>query len=334
MSKTHETISEALAVRTRARVKTVMPALVCPLCRCQHVKAFLIAPDRFHMRREAYRLVRCNRCASVWLDDPPKPEAMPFHYGPDYYRGIAAAGETAALRRWKRQIQVISQYRRSGDILDIGCSSGGFLGTLKSGPWNLHGIEIAPEMADRARKNTGADVFVGDALAAPFRPQSFDVITCFDVLEHVYQPQDLLRKALEWLKPGGIFYTMLPNIDSWEANFFGSYWYGLELPRHLFHFSPQSLRHLMESVGFTEERIVTQTASYLEYSGRYVCDEILQRMGFSLRPLAKATPRGIAWRAVRKLWRLSVVTPFGSLASLVGAGASMEAVFTKSASTE
>ncbi len=71
--------------------------------------------------------------------------------------------------------------------------------------------------AERARATTGADVFVGDVVAAPFLRESFDVITCFDVLEHVYSPREFLAKVLEWLKPGGIFYAMMPNIDSWEA---------------------------------------------------------------------------------------------------------------------
>ena len=305
----------------------------CPICGCREVSFFLAAPDRYYMRQERYRLLRCTSCNGVWLDNPPNPEEMLFHYGADYYRGIAIAGETAALQRWKERNRVISRYKQSGEILDIGCSSGGFLGTLKGGSWKLHGIEIAPAMADRARINTGADVFVGDALAAPFDAARFDVITCFDVLEHVYDPQALLQKALEWLKPGGIFYTMLPNIDSWESRLFGSYWYGLELPRHLFHFSPQSLRYLMEAVGFEEGSIATQSGSYLENSSRYVCAKMAGSIGITPRPLAKAGRSSLPWKAVRKLLRASLVVPFAALASISGAGGCMEAVFIKPART-
>jgi SAM-dependent methyltransferase len=327
-------ISNLKQVLPRAGVGVQQELQPCPTCGCQKIVTFLVAPDRFHLRSEMYRLVRCNSCSGVWLDNPPKPEEMPYHYGAEYYKGIAAAGETAASQRWKKQNQVISRYKQGGEILDIGCSSGGFLGTMKGASWKLNGIEIAPAMAERARVNTGGTIFVGDALAAPFRPKSFDVITCFDVLEHVYQPKQLLVKALEWLKPGGIFYTSLPNIDSWEARLFGSYWYGLELPRHLFHFSPKSLSGVMEAVGFVQGSIAMPRTSYLEYSSRYICSEIAGRLGVSSRPLALATRRSLPSRAVRKLLRLSIVAPFAMLASSLGAGASMEAVFVKSASTE
>jgi SAM-dependent methyltransferase len=300
----------------------------CPLCGSQEAERFLAGRDRFHKRRETYQLMRCSACAMVWLADPPGPEQMSAHYGDDYYKGIAMAGE--APRRWKKQCAVISRYKQCGDILDIGCSSGGFLGTLKGGSWGLHGIEIAAPMAARARANTGAEVFVGDALSAPFAPESFDVVTCFDVLEHVYEPRRLLLKALGWLKPGGIFYTMLPNIDSWEARVFGSYWYGLELPRHISHFSPESLRRAMAAAGFEKGHIEMLPNSFLEYSFHYICDDAAEKVGFASQPLARPKQLSIPWRVVRKGLRLSVVAPLGRLASFAGAGASMEAVFVKS----
>lgn len=300
----------------------------CPLCQSMAYSDFLTAPDRFHLRSELYQLKRCRACSCVWLSDPPKPEEMAAHYGADYYKSIAAAGETSALRRWRKQRDVISHFKQGGDILDIGCSSGGFLSTLKGSSWRLHGIEIAPQMAERARLNTGAEVFVGDALNAPFKIKSFDVITCFDVLEHVYQPKILLEAAMRWLKPGGIFYTTLPNIDSWEARTFGSYWYALELPRHLFHFSPRSLTHTFESVGFRKAYVKTR-ASYVESSTGYVYGETLRKLGVTVRPLATATEPTITWKIIRKLLRLSVIAPLGQLASLAGAGASIDAVFAK-----
>jgi SAM-dependent methyltransferase len=300
----------------------------CPLCKSMAFSDFLTAPDRFHLRPQQYQLKRCRTCSCVWLSNPPAPEEMPFHYGADYYKSVASAGETSAARRWSKQREVIAGFRQSGDILDIGCSSGGFLSTLKGGSWRLHGIEIAPQMAERARLNTGAEVFVGDALSAPFRPESFDVVTCFDVLEHVYQPKSLLEAVFKWLKPGGMFYTTLPNIDSWEARIFGSFWYGLELPRHLFHFSPQSLTYVLGTVGFKKAHIETQT-SYLESSTGYAYGEIRQKLGLPVRSLAKAVRPTIVWRVVRKLLRLSLIVPFGQLASSAGAAASIDAVFVK-----
>src|ERR1017187_3489649 len=140
----------------------------------------------------------------------------------------------------------------------MGCSSGAFLESLHGDGWKLHGIEMSTEPAKNAEARSGAQVFVGHILEAPFRPESFDVITCFDVLEHLYEPRQVLTKVMEWLKPGGIFYVLVPNIDSAEARVFGSYWGGLELPRHLFHYSPASLSFLAKSVGLHEISQVTR----------------------------------------------------------------------------
>jgi len=112
---------------------------------------------------------------------------------------------------------VISKYKIGGSVLDIGCSSGGFLGYLKDGPWKLHGIEASPPTAERARARTGAEVFTGDVLDADFASESFDVITCTDVLEHLYEPLEILRKVSKWLKKDGIFYLFHPDkFPKWD----------------------------------------------------------------------------------------------------------------------
>jgi len=301
----------------------------CPLCGGGHVADLLVAPDRFHLRKEIYRLVRCSFCSGVWLASPPKPEEMGRHYTEDYHKGIVAAGEGSATKRWKNQVKLISHYNRAGAILDIGCSSGGFLSTMKGTSWDLYGIEMEESTAERARSATGARVFVGDAVEAPFLPASFDVITCFDVLEHVYSPREFLTKVLEWLKPGGIYYAMMPNIDSWEARLFRTHWYGLELPRHLFHFSPRSLRYLMTELGFEEVCVNTPQVSYVERSVGYVFSSVLEKLGFSPAPQARPKPHSFPWRAMRKGIRVALIAPLARIASFAGAGPSVEVVFRK-----
>lgn len=307
-------------------------ATACPLCGGVSVSGFLSAPDRFHLRREEYHLMRCKTCSIVWLTSPPKPEEMSLHYDQDYHRIISAGGEGSAENRWRAQRELILKYKQSGAILDIGCSSGGFLGTMRNSRWKRYGIEIAAATAEKAKLTTGAEVFVGDAVDAPFAPESFDVVTCFDVLEHVYEPRKFLAKALEWLKPGGIFYTVLPNVNSWEARVFRSYWYGLELPRHLFHFSPASLRHLMASVGFEEVRLGTPQTCYVERSIGYLYAGVIEALGLKATPQSQSKPISLPWRIVRKMMRMSLISPFGRIASHADAGGSMEAVFSKPAS--
>jgi 2-polyprenyl-3-methyl-5-hydroxy-6-metoxy-1,4-benzoquinol methylase len=143
------------------------------------------------------------------------------------------------------------------------------------------------------------------------------VITCFHVFEHFYEPHKILKKVWSWLKPGGIFYSMVPNIDSAGFRVFGSYWFALELPRHLFHFSPASIRHLAKSNDFEEVFINTYREMFIEESVRYMYEDIFRKMGFSPTTLAKAVEPSFPIKVVRKLVRMGIYAPLNSMARLL-----------------
>lgn len=299
----------------------------CPLCGSRKVRLFLKAPDRFHGRRTNYQLFRCDACTVVWQDDPPPPEVMGEHYGEDYDRSVASAGDDP--ERWSGRVTVIKQQKSGGSLLDLGCSSGGFLKAMRGPAWKLHGIEMSPEVARRAEAASGGEVYVGEILDAPYAPGSFDVITCFHVLEHVYDPRAVLCKVQEWLKPGGIFYVMIPNIDSAGAKLFRSYWYALELPRHLFHFTPKSLSYLSETVAMETVSLETGRELFFEESVRYLVDEGCRKTGMPRAPRSQARGPGIFFRAARKAFRLTVLRVIAWMASLVGDGESIHGIFRK-----
>jgi 2-polyprenyl-3-methyl-5-hydroxy-6-metoxy-1,4-benzoquinol methylase len=288
-----------------------------------------MAPDRFHGRTMPFQLVCCPTCSLVWLADPPKTEEMALHYSQEYDRRIAAAGDNSP-GRWRDRKQTLTQYKRSGALLDLGCSAGSFLKALQSKEWELYGIDMSIESARRAQAESGAKVFVGDILDAPFRASSFDAITCFHVFEHLYKPQEVLSKVSDWLKPGGIFYVLVPNIDSAGAHIFRSYWYALELPRHVFHYSPKSLSMMARSVGLEVVSLTTHREVFIEQSTRYIIDDMLRRMGIRRVPLANTTAPSIMFRLVRKAFRLTILQLLTGLASLAGDGESIHAVFKKS----
>lgn len=299
----------------------------CPICGSGKIFLFLLASDRFHGRDQHYELLRCHSCSLVWLRNPPSPAEMGQHYGPDYDRSVSVAGE--APDHWWERRDTLLQYKSGGAVLDLGCSSGGFLASLKGPAWQLFGIDMSDSVARKAEARSGAQVFAGDILDAPFLPGSFDAITCFHVFEHLYEPGKVLAKVSEWLKPDGVFYTMMPNIDSAGAHIFRSYWYALELPRHLYHFSPVSLGYLARSVGLETLSVTTHREMFIEASMRYVCDDLLRRRGFSRAPLATASPPSIAWRVLRKAFRLTLLPVLAGLGSFAGDGESIHAIFKK-----
>jgi SAM-dependent methyltransferase len=272
--------------------------------------------------------MRCQACSLVWLSRPPGPTEMYLHYTDEYHKLISAAGADSP-RRWRARKATLDLHKRLGSLLDLGCSSGAFLESLSKESWKLYGVEMSADCAKTAEARSGAHVFVGDILDAPFPPESFDVVTCFDVLEHLYEPRRVMSRITEWLRPGGIFYVLVPNVDSAEARVFGSYWHGLELPRHLFHYSPTSLKFLAESAGLREVSLETRRNPAVGTSLRYVCDDILRTVAVHRTPVAYQRQAGLPWRAVRKVARMTALRCLLALAPLVGGGESIHAVFSK-----
>jgi SAM-dependent methyltransferase len=114
--------------------------------------------------------------------------------------------------------------------------------------WQVSGIELDPEAAAKARTVT-ADVRLGDPADLTLPRASFDLITAFHVVEHLPDPCRAVGNMLEWLAPGGLLVIEVPNVGGWGGALFGRYWSGLDFPRHLTHFTPATMRALVEQCG-------------------------------------------------------------------------------------
>src|SRR5947207_4514048 len=135
-----------------------------------------------------------------------------------------------------------------GRYLDVGCGSGAWLGLARALGWRVAGIEANEAAARKARQFTD-EIHVGDVLEAPFAAARFDVVTAFHVLEHVVDPVAVVRRMLDWLAPGGLLIVKVPNAGGLGAALFGRAWSGLELPRHLSHFTPETLERTVRKAG-------------------------------------------------------------------------------------
>jgi len=303
----------------------------CPCCDGNRIRLWMQASAGIGAHNGRYDLLRCSGCSHTWVGNPPTPEEMITYYSSEYHEAVGCTGEKTSWR-WERQLRVISRFRTGGAILDIGCSSGGFLAHLRGGPWQLFGIEASEESAERARLTTGGQIVSGDVADADLEPNQFDVITCSDVLEHLYDPRATFDRVSHWLKPGGIFYVFVPNISSWEARMFGSNWYGLDLPRHLHHFSSESLKTLAARAGLQTVFVATPMGCYLEQSTSEWLNAKLHKVGISHPQVNLSGPAWIGWRALRKALRLTIEAGYARIASACGAAPSLMIVFKKSTS--
>ena len=129
--------------------------------------------------------------------------------------------------------------------------------------------------------------------AAVERAAAFDVITMWQSLEHVHEPHEVLCEARRLLAPGGKLIIATPNIDSLPFRWFGHAWYGLDLPRHLTHFAPWTLRLMLHRAGFRVGRIrMVRHSSWLRSSAQAACREPYSNTWH--RWLRKRTPSTIA----------------------------------------
>jgi SAM-dependent methyltransferase len=258
----------------------------CFLCRSAQADPVWTTPDRALGVPGIYTVVRCRECGFLYqrprVRDEHLVDCYPDHYprhqepsprvpfkgSPRHVRAarfaLAAGLGYAAFRdeevSWLTRLRGRMLLRRlswdcppwlgGGRYLDVGCGSGAGIGVARALGWRVAGIEPDAAAADKARRFTD-ELYVCDALAAPVAPGRFDVVTALHVLEHVPDPAGLVRRMLEWLAPGGLLVIEVPNAGGLGAALFGRAWSGLELPRHLSHFTPATLRRAIERAGGT-----------------------------------------------------------------------------------
>jgi 2-polyprenyl-3-methyl-5-hydroxy-6-metoxy-1,4-benzoquinol methylase len=121
--------------------------------------------------------------------------------------------------------------------------------------WRVTGLDVSPDVVRAVRAELDCEVLAGTLPHPELRPGSFDAITMWQALEHVHQPLEVLRAAYELLTPGGKAVVSVPNFDSLPARWFGEHWFGLDLPRHLTHFTPETLTNALRSAGFRVESV-------------------------------------------------------------------------------
>lgn len=211
-----------------------------------------------------YQLSRCMKCGHLFVSDPINPKALESIYQKGYYgtNKANAPSETIGytdymgnadrrmngFRHSLAGIERLTGYR--GDLLDYGCAVGLFVKVAKEAGWNARGYERSQWAVQYGREVLGLDIECADGALNPFPPQSFDVVTLWDVLEHLEHPRQILNMVHEWLRPGGLIVMNTVNSSSLGARLAGKEWRHLAPPGHLQYFTRDSLARLLHETGF------------------------------------------------------------------------------------
>lgn len=234
--------------------------VACPACGSADEDEFLRAPGDDGIE---YRLAKCRSCALVFTNPRPDAASIGRFYPADYAPYQPKKPRSRGPREWvfgprERTLADRIPLPPGGRLLDYGCGSGRFAAEMRDRGWDARGMDFSADAAAAARANFGLDVIHGDLPHPAVPPGSLDAVTLRAVLEHVHDPVRLVREAAAALKPGGYLFVSVPNLAGWGFGAFGPAWHPLDLPRHLLHFTPDTLRRVVTSGGLTVEAVKTR----------------------------------------------------------------------------
>lgn len=255
---------------------------LCPLCGSHDEELILEAADPNPSDGPAltFPVVRCRCCGMIYTNPRPGERQIGRFYPANYrpHRRPRKMQQVQARPLLSRlfgrpcpERRVLPWHGR-GRLLDFGCGGGAFLKRMADQGWQVTGLDSSEETVSRLQTDWGLRVETGTLPHPKLKPCSFDVVTMWHSLEHVHDPRQILSEAYELLVPGGKLIVACPNIDSWPAEWFGPNWFGLDLPRHLNHFSPKTLQEMLALSGFTMESMRTiRHSDWLRSSAKLAC---------------------------------------------------------------
>ena len=275
----------------------------CPWCHSKSSTLLLSRRDR--LGAGTFHYVRCDRCGLVRLDPLPSWAELQGHY-PAGYEAFQERHEgwlfrLGRQRLWARRVGALRRHLQTdpGHVLDVGCATGEFLSTMQQRGWSVAGIEPSPSAAARAREQLGAE----SVQAVPFEDAAlpaagYDLITLWDVLEHLADPAAALCRLAGALRPAGLLAVGVPSPDAWDARLFGPAWIGYDAPRHLYLFPDAVLRDMLAAAGLA---VVATRCFYGDYGAFILSLDTALRERYQERPAGRILRRLAALRPWRYL---------------------------------
>lgn len=219
----------------------------CEICSFNNYKLLFVTKDYNLGLDGNFNIVKCQKCGLVYLNPRPDDEELKKYYPVTYYERVVNKIEEENLNE---RYEFISYFKHTGKILDVGCGNGLFLNFMKEKGWEVYGVEVSKMACNFAKEKFNLEVYNSDLINADLKGGSFDLITMYDVLEHIPNINENLKRVYELLKTDGVFIANVPNFNSLQRITFGKYWCHLDIPRHFYHFTSLTLKKILENNNF------------------------------------------------------------------------------------
>jgi len=227
-----------------------LPPLECPICESP------AADSLFHMKNAD--IVECRHCSMIYVPTPaPEFTAIykkdyfnqnPAGHGYHNYRSEFTSHLVTFANRLAESEKILQG--RKGRLLDIGCALGHMGEAARRRGWDVYVTDVSEYAAQEARKQFGLNAFVSPPEKLPVKPERFEMITMYDIVEHLSHPLELLTDVRRALTQNGILHITTPNAHSLSAKLMGRHWYHIKPDEHLLYFTPETIRSVLERSGF------------------------------------------------------------------------------------
>jgi len=228
----------------------------CPICSNTEYRPFLKVKD-WSISKEDFYIVQCNGCGLSFTNPRPSEAEIGSYYESNDYishsdtnsgfiNKIYQLVKTFTIRQ---KTEMVASRATKKTLLDIGCGTGDFIGALKSKAWTVSGVEpnsLARSSAEKKFSIVPSEKFE----SSNYVIGSLGVITMWHVLEHVHRLDYYLTSCYDLLEKNGLFIIAVPNLSSYDAQNYKEHWAAYDVPRHIWHFSPDTLMQLCKRHGF------------------------------------------------------------------------------------
>lgn len=300
----------------------------CTSCGGRRLRPWRTSRDRlYNLSAQEFKYSKCEDCALVFLSLRPTAEEAHKFY-PEHYipyqkldgaadpREAGANGSPAGARLGslaRRSVGrvlgavnggaerllpdavgglVESRYRppfEGAALLDFGCGSDLFLNWAAGRGWKTTGIDFTQSVVERVAASGHRGLLMGPGVWDEMEDESFDFVRLSHVLEHLYEPEDVLRRLCAKMKPGATLHVSVPNPMCLTSRVFGARWYSLDCPRHVHLYTPSVLGRVLERAGFEGA----------EFAHDFITKDFARSLGFLLHErgwLARDEIEGMMYR--------------------------------------
>jgi trans-aconitate methyltransferase len=231
----------------------------CPICASELIGKIYVAKD-YTVSGELFEVWRCSTCSGGFTQNVPDAATIGPYYAAESYvsHTDSSKGFINSVYHNVRSYALLTKKnlvtklvgKNTGALLDIGAGTGAFVNTMQSGGWQVTGLEPDATAAKQALLKYNIQLQTADTIYT-LGSHQFDAITMWHVLEHVHDLHGYFKRFSEMLQTNGVLVIAVPNYTSTDATIYGKNWAALDTPRHLYHFSPASMKLLANKHGFS-----------------------------------------------------------------------------------